>query len=354
MQVAGRSGSIYSGGYEVTCLRLAAALFLAGGLVLPAVAQQKGTEKQKGKPEPAKAAAQPASQTGGDVLKWEFQKDKPIYQEMSTITKQSLKVMGMDVNQDQGQTFIFSWTPKEQDKDKNWVVTQKIEAIKMEIRISDNKITYDSTKDAQAIQNPLADFFKALVGSEFKLVISPDFKVLRIEGRDDFVNKLIKTNTQMEPLLKQILNDEALKQMADNAFAVLPNRPVQKGDTWDRDATISMGPIGAYKTHYVFTYEGKEGKFDKIKVASTINYIPPGPNSSGALPFKIKSAEMNTKNASGTILYDPEKHWIDSSESKLVLEGKLTVEINGQTQDVQLTQEQESKAKTMDANPTKK
>src|SRR5437763_11088314 len=56
------------------------------------------------------------------TLKWEFTKDKPFYQTMNTVTKQNMNVMGMTITQDQDQTFIFSWTPKEQDKDKNWII----------------------------------------------------------------------------------------------------------------------------------------------------------------------------------------------------------------------------------------
>jgi len=339
----------------VTRLRFAVPLLLVAGLVVPTVAQQKDGGKQKSKESPPQTASQPAKDAGGGTtLKWEFQKDKPIYQEMTTVTKQTMKVMGMDVSQDQSQTFIFSWTPKEQDKDKNWVVNQKIEAIRMEIKIADNKISFDSTKDTQAATNPLSDFFKALVGSEFKVILSPDFKIKNIEGRDEFINKLIKSNPQMEGLLKQILSDEALKQMAENAFAALPNGPVTKGQSWERKSTVVMGPIGTYETSYKFTYDGKEGKLDKIKVDTTLKYVPPGANSSSSLPFKIKGAELVAKNATGTILYDPEKHWIDSSDSKLTLEGKLTVDINGQTNDVQLNQDQTTKVKTTDTNPVKK
>src|SRR5438105_2462164 len=81
---------------------LVASLFLA--LIVPAFAQE-------GKPV---------------NLSWKFEKDKTFYQEMTTETKQTMKVMGTDVNQTQKQTFIYSWTPVEQDKDKNWVVKQKI------------------------------------------------------------------------------------------------------------------------------------------------------------------------------------------------------------------------------------
>jgi hypothetical protein len=299
----------------------------------------------------------PASAQEAVQLKWEFQKDKPFYQEMTTNTKQTMKVMGMDVTQTQDQMFVFSWTPKEQDKDKNWIIVQKIEAIRMEIEMGGNKINFDSNRDAAGTGNPLADFFKALVGSEFKLTISPDMKVLKIEGRDEFINKLIKSNPQMEPLLKQILSDDALKQMADPAFASVPSKPVKKGDNWEKNSKLNMGPIGTYDTTYKYTYEGKDpkdAKLDRIKVDTTLAYKPPDMNASGALPFRIKDAKLASKNAGGVVLFDNTKHRLDSSEMKLSLEGTLDIEISGMTSSVNLSQEQTTKVKTTDTNPAKK
>lgn len=292
----------------------------------------------------------PALAQDAVTLEWKFEKDKAFYQEMSTDTKQTMKVMGMDITQNQKQTFILSWTPKEQDKDKNWIVVQKIEGVKMDIEIGGNKITFDSTKDTGA-GNPLADFFKALVGSEFKLTISPQMKVTKIEGKDEFIKKLISANQQMEPLLKQILSDEALKQMADPAFAAVPDKPVKKGDSWTKESKLNMGPIGSYDTTYKYTYEGKEGDLDKIKVETTLKYSPPGENTAGGLPFRIKSADLKTKDASGTILFDNKKHRLASSEMNLKLEGKLTIEIGGMTTEVDLTQTQKTTVKTTDDNP---
>jgi hypothetical protein len=290
----------------------------------------------------------------GTEMKWEFQKGKTFYQEMKTTTKQTMKVMGMDVTQNQDQTFVFSWTPKDKDKAGNWEVTQKIEAVKMDIDIAGNKITYDSSNQQAGVGNPLADFFKALVGSEFTLTISPDMKIVKISGRDEFISKLAKANPQMEPLLKQILSDEALKQMAQPAFGAVPKGKVEKGKTWEDKATLNMGPIGTYDTTYKYTYEGKEGKLDKIKVDTTLNYQPPGANTSGTLPFKILSAKLTTKDATGTILFDDEKHRLDSSDMKLTLDGTLQIDIGGMNSPVNLTQEQHTTVKTSDNNPVKK
>ena len=221
-------------------------------------------------------------------LKWEFQKDKPIYQDMTTVTKQTMKVMGMEITQNNSQTFVFSWTPKEQDKDKNWIIAQKLEAVKMKTEIGGAPTEYDSTAPAPAGGNALGEFFKALVGSEFKLTISPELKVIKIEGRDEFVSKLVRANPQMEAILKQILGDEALKQMADPAFAAIPAKPVKKGDAWEKKLVLNMGPIGTYDTTNNYTYDGKDGKLDKIKVNTTLKYLAPAAAAAGALPFKIK------------------------------------------------------------------
>jgi RNA polymerase sigma factor (sigma-70 family) len=145
-----------------------------------------------------------------------FDKGKFFSQTMTTEAKQTMKVMGSEVVQNQEQTFYFSWTPEKQDGD-NWTVKQKIEGVKVTIDIGGNKVEYDSTK-AQSGTNPLADFFKALVGAEFTLTIDKNMKVTKIEGREKFLEGLGKANPQMKPLLEQILSEEALKEMADKAL----------------------------------------------------------------------------------------------------------------------------------------
>ncbi len=286
------------------------------------------------------------------TLKWEFQKDKPIYQEMTTITKQTMKTMGMDITQNNTQMFVFSWTPKEQDAAKNWIVAQKLEAVRMKTEIGGNTTEYDSTATNQTSSNALGEFFKALVGSEFKLTISPDLKVTKIEGRDEFVTKLIRANPQMEAILKQILGDEALKQMADPAFAAIPPKPVKKGETWEKKVVLNMGPIGTYDTTNTYTYEGKDGALDKIKVDTKLKYSAPGAASSGSLPFKIKpGTDLVSKTATGMVYFDNVKHRLDHSDMKLNLEGKLDIEVGGTSTQVDLTMEQTTTVKMSDTNP---
>src|SRR4029077_4177615 len=79
------------------CLILALVLALVG-LSTSSRAQEKEKEK---------AATTPATADEKVDFKWKFEKDKTIYQEMATKTIQVMKVLGMEVNQVQDQTFYF-------------------------------------------------------------------------------------------------------------------------------------------------------------------------------------------------------------------------------------------------------
>jgi hypothetical protein len=308
--------------------------------ILPRVLGRRG---------PAYACAPKSDETVW--IRWKFEVGKPFYEEMITETKQEMKVMGQNISQNQKVTFFLSWNPVEQDKDDNWTVKQKIEGLKMEIAIGGNKILFDSTQKG-AGANPLSDFYKALVGSEFTLTIDKNMKIAKIEGRDEFLKKLVKDNPQIEPLLKTILTDEALKQMSDPAFSVVPDKSVKKGDSWTKTAVLNMGPIGTFDTNYKYTYEGPdENKLRKIKVNITLKYNSPDPNAVGVLPFKIMKADLNSKESNGSILFDSTKGRVVSSDMTMHLAGTMTIEIGGMASDVTLVQTQTTKIKTMVENP---
>lgn len=306
---------------------------LALAFVLPALAQDKA------------------------VIDWKFEKGKTFYQELTTTTSQNMKVMGQEVVQKQNQTFYFSFTAKD-EKDGVWTIVQKIEGVKMSIEIAGQSISYDSTNPTTT-NNPLAEFFKSLINSEFTLTLDKAKRVTKVEGREDFIKKLTAANAQMQPLLKEILTDESLKQMADPTFGMAAGKEVAKGEAWERKNTVSLGPIGGYDSTYKYIYDGKEkitvgGKEetrDKIKIETTLTYKTPAPTTDTTLPFKIKSADLKTKDAGGTAVFDSAKGRLESMKLTQKLEGPIDVEIAGQTSKVDLKQEQTTEIKTSDTSP---
>jgi hypothetical protein len=310
-------------------------------------------------PAPAPEASMKAA------IAWKFEKDKTFYQTMTTTTKQTMKVLNNDVTQTQTQTFYFSWTPTANTGD-DWTVTQKIIGVKMDIDLGGSKISYDSTKPDNP-KNALNDFFTALKDATFTLTVNtPKDKpatVTKVEGRQAFLDKLTAANQPMKPLLEQILSEDALKQMAQTTFGALPGKEVAVNDTWPGKSTLDMGPIGKYVTDFTYTFKGTntggandaEKKWDMIDVTTKLTYTPPADTAqSGGLPFKIKTANLTSTDAKGTIYFDPALGRIAKSTMSLKLNGTLSIEIGGQTTDVKLDQTQDTTVlDNADKDPTK-
>ena len=86
-----------------------------------------------------------------------------------------------------------------------------------------------------------------------------------------------------------------------------------------------------------------------------MKFSAPDPNAEGgALPFKIKSGKLESRNASGTIWVDADKGRVEKSEMNLELSGSLSIQISGQITDVILTQTQSMKVEISDRNPLEK
>ncbi len=290
---------------------------------------------------------------GEEKLEWKaFDKDKmakTFYQILETKTNQTMTVNNMEVKQEQSQTFYIKWIP-DSKKGKNWVVTQAIIGVKMEIDIGGNKIAYDST-EANPQQNPMADFFKALTQAELIFHInSEDFKISEIEGVEKFRKKLTETNPQMEALLKNILSEGALKQMAEPTWAAFPPGGKMK-KTWENKSTLDLGPIGVYKFDNTYSQDAKDK--DKINIKSNLKYETQTKKELQAgLPFVIKAGQLSSKkDGEGYAIFDKAKGRFSKSELKMEIDGDLTIDIGGMETKVTLNQNQTAKVTTQDDDP---
>jgi hypothetical protein len=309
--------------------------------------EKKGKDKDKAETkEKQKAEAQPAA--AGD-WKWKAFDEgaKEFYQTLTTETTQKMKVMGMEVTQDQNQTFYIKWIPKKKDDKGNWVVTQRIVGVKMKIDIGGNNISYDSTAAAQPT-NPMTDFFKALLDLELTFTIDKDLKVIKIDGNEEFVKKLSKTNPQMEPLLKSILSEDALKKMTEPTLFAFPTTSAK---SWKKESTLNLGPIGSYKTDYSFTLAGKDKDSGDEKIDVKASMVYTKPTEKGKLPFQIDDGELSGKDGSGYALFNPAKGRFDKYQMKMKLEGNLKIDIGGMKTTVELMQDQNAMVTTSDTNP---
>ncbi len=281
-----------------------------------------------------------------------FKAGEEFYQKLETSTIQKMTVNDMQVVQKQEQEFHFKWKTTEV-KDGIATVTQEIEALKMDIDIGSNKISYQTGKTDS--KNPMTDFFKALEGAKFTMTIDlKEGKVTKVEGQEKLINDLGSVNQSMKPLLSKILSDEAVKQMANPIVGFYPKGgSIGVGKEWKPEPIVlEMGPIGTYKTTNTFTLT-KDTTEDqaKIDVKTDLTYTKPEQGKSGGLPFEITEAKLESKNATGKIVFDRKKGRIASSEMSVDLQGSVTVKIAGSQTQVNLDQTQTTKLETMATKP---
>jgi hypothetical protein len=272
------------------------------------------------------------------------------YQTVTTNVKQSMKLMGMTVEQVQNQTFYIQWIPQPKDKNGNWIALQKIIGVKMDIDIGGNKVSYDST-GRTIPQGPLLGLFQALVTADLVIRINPRTMALEtIESNEDLIKKLSDANPQMKELLRSVLSEASFKQMSEPAFPALPAKPVRPGDTWKRTTLLELGPIGGYRTHYHFRYVAREDHREKIAVAVRMEYVPPFPVVNG-LPFKIEKTSTLIGTGAGYAFFNPQRGWFDSYNVTTTLKGTLDLDIGGMKTQAELTQEQAASVATTIYHP---
>jgi hypothetical protein len=275
---------------------------------------------------------------------------RTFFQTLITVTEQTMVVQGMEVEQVQKRTFYVQWTPRPKDCNGNWVVTERIIGVDLSIDIGGTKIEYNSLADNHG--HPLSDFFKTLERFDLTFTINPrNLFIERIDGRERLVEKLLATNPPLQPLVKAILSDEALRRMAEPALAAFPLIPVRHGDSWKRKPVLDLGPIGTYRTHYRFSYAGREKCREKIAIKARTTYSPPAANNAGGLPFVIEKSSRLSGKQSGYALFDLRKGRFDSYTMTATLQGYLDIDIGGSKTRVELSQVQNTTIRATDYNP---
>ncbi len=275
----------------------------------------------------------------GVVLAWKFVPGEPFYQEVTTETAQTMKVMGKDVEQSQKQTFYLTWAPIHRAAD-GWELDRRVDGVKLAVDIGGSKVEYDSTLKKGA-DNPLADFYRALVGTRLRVTLGRDNAVTKVSGREALLERAAGPAAEV---LRKALSEDAVRLWAQGPFGGLPSRAVRPGDSWAQTRKLELGPLGAYEAKYWYTYAGREGKLDRIKM-EVGRLRPVGGDG------KVRKGGLRCAEGTGTLLFDRARGRTVYLCSNLKLEGRLTMTVDGKEVEVELSQREKVVVKTTDTSP---
>src|ERR1043165_2979917 len=210
-----------------------------------------------------------------------------------------------------------------------------------------------STKTERGKQDPLTEkMLEKLKGHQFTITIDKNGKMTKFEGYESLIKKISNDDPMVEKTLRAILTADTFKKTAENTFTMLPDKAVKKGDTWNRETQMSMGPIGSFKINAKYTYDGMEKDLAVIQGTSTLTYS--APKDDGGLPFKISKGNIDATNAKTRLLFDSNLGRPSSEHTTLALKGNLTLAIGEMEVEMTLEMEQRTDSKVSTTRPEKK
>lgn len=289
---------------------MAALALLAGGLLAPAQAQVS--------------------------MQWKFEKGEVFYVEDVQHTKATIAFFGQTQNQDTDQTTLAKYT----------ILDKSDAGLTMERKIESFKIT-------SAMPLPGVDeIAKQMEGVVFKVTFKPNMEVAKVEGLEEFLNKLTNTNPAAGQVIKQMLSEDTLKAGLADAFGNLPNKSAAVGDKWSRKSSVPLGPMGTLSTDSTFTYDGVQDGLHKVAFKGVLSYKPPKPGEGGLGALQISKADVKADDAKGTLFYDASKGKIVRSETRLKMKMSLTAMAGGMNLQMELDQDMTMTSRLLDKPPS--
>jgi hypothetical protein len=274
-----------------------------------------------------------------EKLAWKFKEGDKFYIEDKATVKSTIKVLGNTEYKEEIQTNIASIQVQKVTAD-GVILLQTLEEIKTDL--------IKGKGDPQEAQ-----ILEKMRGAKFTITLNNKGRITKFDGYDEFIVKLSNGDAQAEKVLRAILPVDTFKKTTEHAFSMLPEKPVSKGDTWDREMSISMGPLGSLTAKHTFKYDGKDKKLDVISGTAKLTYAPPKGDGAG-LPFKILKGEMKAEKATTRTLFDNQLGRVHQESASIVLRGSMTMEIMDMKLDLEIHLDQSSVTRVLTTNPSSK
>ncbi len=287
------------------------------------------------------AAGAPAS--AQVELAWKWKEGDKFYLESVSRFKQSLtlKDINREVKQEVEYATVLGFEVKTTGAEKNIVLEQRIESLKV--------------SNAQGV----AFRDDKLKGVVLRLTLNAKGDVTKVEGYAELIKKLTEdADGELADTIKATVTEDSLKRSAQLALGFLPDRPVKRGDTWERKARTSLGPLGSMEVTNRYVSEGPEnveGKSaEKIVFTTEATYEAPKPSDKPAL-YQVLKGELKSEGGKGAAYFDAAAGRLVKFENTIRLRGALTLATSGGgTVNTEVQQEETTTIRVTDQKPAEK
>jgi hypothetical protein len=285
----------------------------------------------------------PAVAAFGQVkLEWKFREGDKFYLEERWSLKQIMKYMGSDLKQELDHTRLTRFTVLKKTDD-SLVLEQKIESVKI--------------NRASGSAKPEGKLLKELEGATFKVYLNSKMKVIKLDGYETLMKKMAR-DEDIGKNARLLMPEESLSRPVEAFFGFLPAKAVGKGDTWEYEFTLPLGPLGTLKVENGYTVQGNNKVGDqevvKLEVANKKSSFTPAAGG-GLQPFRVTKGDIRVipKQTKGIIYFSAVRGRVVKAEKTMALEGTLTIDVKGNMLTMDIEQEEKVTARVLDKRPLK-
>jgi hypothetical protein len=250
-------------------------------------------------------------------------KTRMVYDQKMT---QTLQGREMEINQKMAMDFAFDVQEVGEAGDATIKVT--FQGISAEMEGPMGKISYDSASPTE-VDHPMMKGFAAIAGQSYIMVLSEKGEVKKVDGVKEMMSRIIDSlelpDGQMREMMKKqfedMFGDQATAEMMGQWFSMIPDRPVEAGDSWTKTISITAGmPM---TIDYKWTLKERKGGIAVLAVESVLKSNPDaGPMEMG--PMKITMDVSGEQ--SGTYELDESTGWIVRSRMTQKISGEQIIE----------------------------
>ena len=211
-------------------------------------------------------------------------------------------------------------------------VKTMFKSMKIKTKTPQGEFEYDSAKPVLDSNNPMSQMmgamYSAMVGASMTMKLKPNGEVYEVDGLGAMMEKLAEAGPEAEmikQMMKQMFDDEKMKDSMGEMFVVYPDEPVVVGQAWYDEMGLDIGfPIDYTTTYMLVKRENGLAYIDsvaKMDLGDEAQKIEMG-------PMKTSFQMAGTVNQS--IVVDELSGWLKSADGKMNLTGIIKMEPNAQ------------------------
>jgi hypothetical protein len=169
---------------------------------------------------------------------------------------------------------------------------------------------------------------RKMQGGSFMLTVTPTGRLTKLDGYEDFLNRLAAGDKDVLKALRATFPLETFQQAFADFFGPLPMNAVNKGDRWQHAVSEPIPHFGTLRSTVQSIHAGTKGSLDRIEytVAAEIEL----PKDDKSVLFRVTKGSVTSEKSFGILSFEKIAGRLASHERSIRLRGTFTVELMDQ------------------------